>query len=146
MRKLGLMILGLSAAIQAQAQNVQFAAGIFEQGNGAVRRVENTQNIVGKQQRFCWVAHNLPMKSHYLVTEIMHSPKKLKVSAPDMRTTAIDGGKTNIINATRALNYNGNFIEHCWEFEESDPEGKYTLEIKVGDFTLPTQQFEVKHK
>lgn len=148
MRKLVLMILGLSAAIQAQAQaqNVQFAAGIFEQTNGTLRRVENTKNIVGKQQLFCWIVHNLPMQPHYLVTEIMHSPEKLKVSAQDARITTINGGKTNIINAARALNYNGNFIEHCWGFEESDPQGQYNLEIKVGDINLPMQQFELKHK
>ena len=149
MKKISLFLTALLAASSALAANNQAAPQQENAKTEFMFGAKAANDPVGIWQKdgrhfskkdlskqFCWTLTNFRSDSGNVNINItLTSPKNTNFSLGEhisKNTT------THIFNFTYPITQT---YYNCWAFEESDPEGKYTLTVKANNTTFPTQVF-----
>lgn len=116
---------------------------VYDFSNNVRREVEGRKySINNKNHQLCWVGFNMPLQFKNAVTEIFVSPSKTVFSIPSASVLTSKDGKTHTISENVEA-VDNQFITRCWKFDNKDPRGKYTVQVKINDVYFDPQSFEV---
>lgn len=114
---------------------------VYDMSNKVAREVEK-YSVKNKKNHLCWTAFNMPFEAQNKVVEIFTSPNKTKFSDGIGLVNTAKDGKTHTITANLP-SQNNEFIQRCWQFDNKDPLGKYSVKVQINDIEFPVQTFEV---
>ncbi|OOF87283.1 hypothetical protein BKG94_09190 [Rodentibacter ratti] len=80
--------------------------------------------------RLCWVAQGQFSESVSTI-ETLKAPAKQKIVAKGSEVSTSQNGKVNVIRSTLKTSDQGRSLVRCWHFDETDPLGKYKLQIQI---------------
>ncbi|OOF70314.1 hypothetical protein [Rodentibacter caecimuris] len=93
-------------------------------------------------QKLCWVGKgDFPEKVE--VTEILTSPEKISVEVEEGISKTSNNGKTHTLTSTVNSIKDQKAVTRCWTFEQNDPKGKYTIQVKAHNIQYKEAVFEV---
>lgn len=120
-------------------------AGVYDISNKVARDTGDTYSISNKNLRLCWAAFNMPFEvgNQNKIVQVFVAPNnKAKFSNPNGSTAVSKDGKTSTVTSMKASR-NNEVIEECWQFDNTDPLGKYTLSVQVNNVAFGAYQFEL---
>lgn len=116
---------------------------IYDFSNNVRREVEGRKySINNKNHQLCWVAFSMPFQLKNAVSEVFVSPSNTVFSVPSASVMTSEDGKTHTIKEDLPA-INNEFLTRCWRFDETDPQGKYILQVQINDIHFEPQSFEV---
>ncbi|OOF50331.1 hypothetical protein BKK54_06700 [Rodentibacter genomosp. 1] len=80
--------------------------------------------------RLCWIAEGLFTEAVSTI-ETLKAPAKQMVTSKGSQVSTSQNGKVNVIRTTLATSDQGRRLVRCWHFDETDPLGKYKLQIQI---------------
>lgn len=101
-----------------------------------------TLSISKKQNRLCWSSVNVPTVGKVMVAEAFYAPSEFKIfsEGSEVRTSPDKKSHTVVTHMNQVGNQN---ITRCWNFDESDPKGKYQMEIQINNQVFKGLSFEI---
>ncbi len=124
---------------------VQYNFGAYNVNNGVVTPLQNNTISRGNpNHRLCWtVIAPVPMFTQTVsAKETITSP--VGGSFTDGKSivqSSIDG--THHVVSSMITPIGGTILERCWQFNTSDPLGKYTLSSEFNGEVMPMREFTV---
>lgn len=117
---------------------------VYDFSTSTPKEVGRTYSLSNKHHRLCWTAFNMPFEPlNNQVTQIFTTPdKNTKFTIPAAKTEVSENGLSTIITTTQPSSKQG-VMENCWEFEKTDPLGKYTLAVQINDIVFSAIDFNV---
>ncbi len=102
--------------------------------NSNLRKFNRTDN-----KTFCWVVRDLPQDRETVSSLItFQTPQKANFSRNDI----VSKDKT-IHQFSGRLTVKDGIVGECWEFEKTDPVGRYSFQVAIEDLQFPVVQFEL---
>ncbi|OOF54123.1 hypothetical protein BKK56_10355 [Rodentibacter genomosp. 2] len=80
--------------------------------------------------QLCWVAQG-QFPEMVSTIETLKAPGKQEIKAKGSQVSISKDGKVNVIRGRLGTLDNGRRLVKCWYFDESDPLGKYKLQIQI---------------
>ncbi|MDH2997793.1 hypothetical protein A1D22_00390 [Pasteurellaceae bacterium LFhippo2] len=119
------------------------AFGVYDVSNKVASLVPgNKYSVSKKDQRLCWTAFNMKFERTNAITEVFTAPKGGVFKDPVGNTVVSADGLTHTLTSSLASD-NGEALQKCWVFDNSDPKGAYSVSVRVNDIQYPSQTFEV---
>lgn len=134
----------VQSSIQSSAKPPMMTLYVLDSSSKVARPLQTTTYSVKNTQihKLCWTAVNIPFKASNEVVETFVAPAKSTFMAKEGSVISSED-KTKHEITYRKPSSNNESISNCWQFDNSDPKGKYTLQIRVNNILFPTQTFEV---
>lgn len=101
-----------------------------------------TLSIEKKQNKLCWTSLNVPIQPKTLLAEAFYAPDKFKIVSQGSKVDSSADEKNHTI-VSEVTNINSPNLSRCWVFNESDPIGKYKMEIQINDYIFKELAFEL---
>lgn len=98
-------------------------------------------SVSNKNLQLCWSVRDMPFLLSNHVIEVF--------IAPDDKGKFVNAGarvsKSDNVHSIHSIKQaiNNEEISSCWSFDDTDPLGKYTLELQVNDLLFKGVQFEL---
>lgn len=142
---------GAEAAREANARDIyysQYANPTFNMGaySGKTGKLKMTTRIsIKDQDQFCWTFFNIPKGKDYYVIEQFVQPKDGLFNGHTANEIIKQErvSPNTIIFVRKTNSGNSNEIYGCYSFNEKTIKGKYSLTVKIGEYTFNTQNFTV---
>lgn len=117
---------------------------------GAYDISQNPARILGdatisksnKDHRLCWRIENVRPNTTYQVLEHILSPDVASFMDRDGQNGRSPSGRYHRITRSLLTDDNGAF-QKCWQFDQTDPNGEYQIQVEVGDLQFPVRFFYV---
>lgn len=150
---LSLLMIAMSASVfaeqapQSQAENQEpvLYLSVFDTSASSPRDLK-TQKLsrTNKNLQLCWLARGT-FKQMADVVEQFSSPAKMtfKVNSGEGLVTSSKDKRSHTITMKRPSVSDSSVVSACWRFDNSDPIGKYSLQVKVDDIQYTPLNFEV---
>lgn len=118
---------------------------VYDISGKVPKDIGQTYSLSKKNQILCWTAFNMPFSptNQNHVTQIITAPNnKAKFISQGASITVSPDGKTSTIVSVEP-SYNNEFVQLCWVMENTDPRGKYKMDIQVNDIKFGPASYEV---
>ncbi|MDD0824692.1 hypothetical protein PTQ27_09495 [Mannheimia sp. AT1] len=102
----------------------------------------NTLSISKKQNRLCWSSINVPLQNKVTIAEAFYAPDVLKIISEGSKVDSSADKKQHTI-VSEITNVNTENLNRCWDFDKTDPIGKYQMEIQINDIIFKGLEFEI---
>lgn len=140
-----LAITGTALAVN-QEKNVDTAPkmylSVLDTSSQVPRSVDNrVYSVSNKNLQLCWFVRDMQFAPSNQVVEVFIAPND---KGQFMKADATISKNSNIhtIRSSKKAT-NDEVISNCWRFDNTDPLGKYTLDLQVNDFVFKGVQFEL---
>lgn len=133
-----------SVQATAEAKSPMISLYVLDSSSKIAHPLKTTTYSVKntKTHQLCWTAVNVPFKASNEVIESFVAPAESTFMAKEGSVIS-SKDKTKHEITYRKPSTNNEFIGNCWKFDDSDPKGKYSLQVRVNDILFPVQNFEV---
>lgn len=119
------------------------ALQVFDASGKVAKPIKGTKlNIAKKQDRLCWHSINVPVQGNVMIAEAIYAPAKAKAAASGSQVIPSPDGTSNTI-ITNLTNVNKEYVSRCWNFDNTDPVGKYKIDIQINDQVFKGLEFEI---
>ncbi|STY62873.1 hypothetical protein M3704_06460 [Mannheimia haemolytica] len=116
---------------------------VFDMSGKVARPIQgNTLSISKKQNRLCWVSVNIPLQGKVNIVEAFYAPAALTLVSPGSQFDSSADNKNHTI-VTLVESNNNQSVSRCWSFDQTDPIGKYKLEVQIKDQVFKGLEFEI---
>lgn len=129
------------ADILAQTQEPVIVAAAFALDNTIYQPLgSTTASRSNPTHHICWLAGNIPHQSTPKVQEIFVSPQPMQFNDPKATITS-DGTTTTVLSNT--VDYSDGYAYRCWQFDEQDPIGTYSVAVNINDIVFDPVSFAI---
>ncbi|MEG9488564.1 hypothetical protein [Mannheimia indoligenes] len=119
------------------------AIQIFDVSGKVAKPIQgNKLNIAKKQNRLCWNSINVPVEGKVMIAEAIYAPAKSKAISEGSQVQASPDGTSNTI-ITNLNNVTEKYVSRCWDFDKTDPIGKYKMDVQINDQVFKGLEFEI---
>lgn len=92
--------------------------------------------------RMCWRIENVNPSTDYTVVEHIVSPAAASFIDKDGKNGRSPSGRYHRITRVLTTDVDGAF-QKCWQFDGTDPNGEYQVQVEVGELRFPVRIFYV---
>lgn len=139
-----LLLVALSANVWAEEVGPKIYYGSVSETTGSTGTfIPMASGETVLNQKFCWLVEGVTDKKANKVTEVFQTPTGGKFIYPDAKVVSNADASKHVIRSAIAANPAGQYIR-CWGFDETDPTGRYSVEVAVGKTKFPPFSFQVK--
>ncbi|OOR98718.1 hypothetical protein B0187_07500 [Haemophilus paracuniculus] len=117
---------------------------VLDSSSKVARPLQTTTYSVknSKTHQLCWTAVNVPFKASNEVVENFVAPAESTFVAKNGSVIS-SKDKTKHEVTYRKPSVNNESIGNCWRFDNTDPKGQYSLQVRVNEVQFPTQTFTI---
>lgn len=127
---------------QAHSQPPAIQLSVIQKVGSSTRPLNSLQlSRSAKDLSLCWQVVNIPVASAMNIEETFIAPKRSVMVDTHSQVISSSDGRTHRILSTQHSS-NG-IAEKCWNFDKTDPTGKYQLNVKVNDVEFKDLSFEI---
>lgn len=146
---IGALLFASSQSVQSKQpeksskQSPEIFLSVYDVSQNPFKNLQTTtMSRSNKNQRLCWLAQG-NFYNEVNIIEKFNAPVAQNIYSEYGRVSTSNEGKTNTVRSTiKSLN-RGKFLLNCWIFDESDPIGKYSLQVQANKHIFPTLTFSI---
>lgn len=103
---------------------------------------ENKLSRSNAKLQLCWTAFDMPFLPTNHVVQQISSPRGGKFVATVGSSISSKDGTTHTITSTMEDKGRG-ALSQCWQFDKTDPIGKYSIAVRINNTNFPAMPFEI---
>lgn len=115
--------------------------GVFDTSSKVPSKLATNIYSVSKSKdlQVCWAAFDMPLQENNQAVEVFNTPAASKFVEKNGLVTSSSDNKQHTVT-TQVKRTNNEFVTKCWSFDNTDPLGKYTIDVKVNNIVFPDRK------
>lgn len=144
MKKALAILIGLmSVSALADETKPHLKLGVYDTSTKVAKDIGLTYSVSNKNLMLCWTVVNMKFDAanRNQVVEVFDAPTSSANFAKPGATVRKVDNKISISSIIPSAN--NEYIQHCWKFDNTDPLGKYKMNVQVNETSFGPLEFEL---